>query len=119
MNWKEVSVAPRDQCDNYNNCGGFTPISQRQWSIDNWTDGCVRKTSLECGSDVFVPIAGLKLPDMINFLVNKSMSLEECDLQCRRNCSCTAYANSDIREGGSGCILWFGDLFDLRQFGGT
>ncbi|MCL7022473.1 hypothetical protein MKW94_020013 [Papaver nudicaule] len=77
MNWKEVSVAPRDQCDNYNNCGvngicniaitppceclqGFTPISQRQWSIDNWTDGCVRKTSLECGSDVFVPIAGLK-----------------------------------------------------------
>ncbi|KAK7257274.1 hypothetical protein RIF29_31125 [Crotalaria pallida] len=26
-----------------------------------------------------------------------------------------AYANSDIRRGGSGCVMWFGDLIDLRQ----
>ncbi|KAI3912733.1 hypothetical protein MKW92_039045 [Papaver armeniacum] len=39
----------------------------------------------------------------------------ECNLQCRRNCSCTTYANSDFREGGSGCILWFDDLFDFRH----
>ncbi|MCL7046165.1 hypothetical protein MKW94_016119 [Papaver nudicaule] len=133
MKWSDMSVLPRDQCDSYNYCGvngicniaisppceclrGFTPTTQQQWSIYNWTDGCVRKTSLECGSDIFVPIAGLKLPDMINFLVNKSMSLDECNLQCRRNCSCTAYANSDVRGGGSGCILWFGDLFDFRHF---
>ncbi|RVW12953.1 G-type lectin S-receptor-like serine/threonine-protein kinase RKS1 [Vitis vinifera] len=33
-----------------------------------------------------------------------------------KNCSCTAYANSDIRNGGSGCLLWFGDLIDIREF---
>lgn len=74
------------------------------------------KKNLECASDIFVQIKGLKLPDMIHFLVNKSMSLKECDSECKRNCFCTAYANSDIREGGSGCILWFDDLFDVRNF---
>ncbi|KAI3962709.1 hypothetical protein MKW92_012923 [Papaver armeniacum] len=131
IKWIDMSVFPRDDCDNYNHCGvngicniaisppceclpGFTPTSQQQWSIFNWTGGCVRKTSLECGSDIFVQIKGLKLPDMVKNLVNKSMSLEECKNECKRNCSCTAYANSDIREGGSGCILWFDDLFDFR-----
>ncbi|KAI3885963.1 hypothetical protein MKX03_002722 [Papaver bracteatum] len=131
--WIEMLVLPRDKCDDYNHCGinsicniastptcqcfqGFTAISPQQRSINNWTDGCVRKANLECASDIFVEIEGLKLPDMINFLVNQSMSLKECDSECRRNCSCTAYANSDIREGGSGCILWFDDLFDVRNF---
>ncbi|GAU28725.1 hypothetical protein TSUD_372320 [Trifolium subterraneum] len=29
----------------------------------------------------------------------------------------TAYANTDIRNGGSGCLLWFGDIFDMRLYG--
>jgi hypothetical protein len=29
-------------------------------------------------------------------------------------CNCTAYSNLDIRNGGSGCLLWFGDLVDIR-----
>ncbi|KAI3962710.1 hypothetical protein MKW92_012924 [Papaver armeniacum] len=129
MKWVEMLVLPRDKCDNYNHCGingicniaceclqGFTAISPQQWSSNNWTDGCVRKTNLECGSDKFVQLEGLKLPDMTKILVNESMSLKECESECRRNCSCTAYANSDIREGGSGCILWFDDLFDVRNF---
>ncbi|KAI3912730.1 hypothetical protein MKW92_039042 [Papaver armeniacum] len=133
MKWIEMLVLPRDKCDNYNHCGingicniaidppceclqGFTAISPQQWSSNNWTDGCVRKTNLECGSDKFVQLEGLKLPDMTKFLVNESMSLKECESECRRNCSCTAYANSDIREGGSGCILWYGDLLDVRNF---
>jgi hypothetical protein len=33
-----------------------------------------------------------------------------------KNCSCTAYTNVDIRNGGSGCLLWFGDLVDMRVF---
>ncbi|KAI3849775.1 hypothetical protein MKW98_026689 [Papaver atlanticum] len=122
MKWSDMSMFPRDNCDNYNHCGvngicdiaffppceclrGFKPISQHQWSVNNWTDGCVRNTSLECGSDIFEPIKGIKLPDMVNFSVNKSMSLEECEWECTRNCSC-----------GSGCILWYGDLFDSRSF---
>ncbi|RVW12951.1 Receptor-like serine/threonine-protein kinase SD1-7 [Vitis vinifera] len=35
---------------------------------------------------------------------------------CVRNCSFTPYANSDIREGGSGCLVWFGDLIDIGEF---
>ncbi|KAI3892660.1 hypothetical protein MKW92_045568 [Papaver armeniacum] len=120
MKWIDMVVFPRDKCDNYNYCGvngicniarfppceclrGFKPISQQRWSIENWTDGCVRNTRI-------------KMPDMVNFLVNKSMSIEECEWECMRNCSCTAYANSDIREGGSGCIFWYGDLLDSRSF---
>ncbi|PRQ54525.1 putative non-specific serine/threonine protein kinase [Rosa chinensis] len=34
---------------------------------------------------------------------------------CMKNCSCTAYANSNIREGRSGRLLWLGDLIDLRN----
>nr|GEV29823.1 G-type lectin S-receptor-like serine/threonine-protein kinase At4g27290 [Tanacetum cinerariifolium] len=36
----------------------------------------------------------------------------------RINCSCTAYANLDIRNGGNGCLLWFDDLMDIREFNG-
>ncbi|CAL5402909.1 unnamed protein product [Camellia sinensis] len=45
---------------------------------------------------------------------NESMTLDECRIGCLKNCSCTAYANMDIRGGGSGCFLWFGDLIDIR-----
>ncbi|KAF8396343.1 hypothetical protein HHK36_017960 [Tetracentron sinense] len=45
-----------------------------------------------------------------------NMSLKECKVECLKNCSCTTYANSDIRAGGSGCSLWFGDLNDIREF---
>ncbi|KAM3222711.1 hypothetical protein P3L10_021981 [Capsicum annuum] len=34
---------------------------------------------------------------------------------CSKNCSCMAYSNADIRDGGSGCLLWFNDLLDIRQ----
>ena len=37
-------------------------------------------------------------------------------MKCLNNCSCMAYTNSDIRGNGSGCILWFGDLVDIRQY---
>ena len=35
---------------------------------------------------------------------------------CMKNCSCTAYTNLDIRDGGTGCLLWYGDLIDIRYF---
>lgn len=44
------------------------------------------------------------------------MTLEDCKIKCSSNCSCTAYANTDIREGGKGCLLWFGDLADMREY---
>ncbi|KAL8156549.1 hypothetical protein AgCh_001590 [Apium graveolens] len=48
--------------------------------------------------------------------VDVNMSLEECKRLCLKNCSCTAYANTDIRGSGSGCLLWFDELTDIREF---
>ncbi|KAI9079140.1 hypothetical protein K1719_038866 [Acacia pycnantha] len=43
------------------------------------------------------------------------MTFEECKAKCSQNYSCTAYANSDIRGEGIGCVMWFGDLIDMNQ----
>ena len=47
--------------------------------------------------------------------MNLSMNLEECRVKCMNNCTCMAYSNTNIRDGGSGCAMWFGDLIDIRQ----
>ncbi|KDO54869.1 hypothetical protein CISIN_1g021046mg [Citrus sinensis] len=43
------------------------------------------------------------------------MNLNQCQAKCLKNCSCRAYANSKLTGGGSGCLMWFGDLIDLRK----
>ncbi|KAL8189702.1 hypothetical protein R6Q57_028705 [Mikania cordata] len=42
------------------------------------------------------------------------MNISECEEVCLKNCSCMAYANTNITGEGSGCLLWFNDLFDIR-----
>ncbi|KAI9079149.1 hypothetical protein K1719_038875 [Acacia pycnantha] len=133
--WNTYSFAPMDNCDRYNRCGpngncvlgetpicqclpGFLPKSPRNWNALDWTDGCIRNKSWSCrgkNSDYFVKFSGLKLPDTTYSWVNTSMTLEECKAKCWENCSCNAYSNSDITDGGSGCVMWFGDLVDIRQ----
>jgi len=44
------------------------------------------------------------------------MDLQEFGEACKRNCSCTAYSNLDSEGGGNGCLLWFGDLTDIREY---
>ncbi|KAJ9671909.1 hypothetical protein PVL29_025527 [Vitis rotundifolia] len=132
--WTLYSTAQRDDCDNYAICGaygickidqspkcecmkGFRPKFQSNWDMADWSNGCVRSTPLDCQKgDGFVKYSGVKLPDTQNSWFNESMNLKECASLCSRNCSCTAYGNSDIRGGGSGCLLWFGDLIDIRDF---
>ena len=94
---------------------GFIPRSQEEWNMLNMSKGCTRKTPLNCEKgDGFVKLVGVKLPDMLEFWLNKNMGLKECKEVCFKNCSCKAYANSDVRNGGSGCLMWFGDLIDIR-----
>ncbi|KAK4286002.1 hypothetical protein QN277_002620 [Acacia crassicarpa] len=131
--WEIISANLADQCDNYGLCGayslcdfsssrvchclkGFVPRNVEQWNISDWSGGCVRKALLDCNSlDSFRKYRGVKLPDTSSSRFNKTMSLEECRQSCLRNCSCTAYANLDIRDGGSGCLVWFKDLIDMKQ----
>ncbi|TXG67188.1 hypothetical protein EZV62_008463 [Acer yangbiense] len=99
---------------------GFVPKSQQQWSFNNWSAGCIRKTPLDCQhGDGFVKYEAVKLPDTSHSSTVKYISLVQCKKLCINNCSCTAYATLDIREGGSGCLLWFTDLFDIRDIVGS
>nr|XP_048334413.1 G-type lectin S-receptor-like serine/threonine-protein kinase SD1-1 [Ziziphus jujuba var. spinosa] len=124
---------PYEPCDSYGYCGpngickinrspiceclnGFVPRSQNEWEVLNWSNGCSRKMPLDCRrGEGFIKVVEVKLPDLLDFWLNKSISLHECKEMCLKNCSCTAYANSDIRDGGSGCLMWFGDLVDVRE----
>nr|XP_043607226.1 G-type lectin S-receptor-like serine/threonine-protein kinase At4g27290 [Erigeron canadensis] len=123
-----------DTCSGYGFCGpygscsintyppckcmeGFRPHIENEWNSGNWSSGCQRKKALQCGiGDGFRKLSGVKFPDTRRSWYNRSMTLAECEVACRRNCSCTAYANLDIRNGGSGCLLWFDDLIDIREY---
>ncbi|GJY85429.1 G-type lectin S-receptor-like serine/threonine-protein kinase isoform X1 [Tanacetum coccineum] len=135
QSWRVISTTP-DICDDYAMCGaygvcninnspacscleGFEPRHLEEWNIADFTSGCQRKKPLSCGNedgdgDGFRNISGVKFPDTNNSRYNQSMTLGECELACKKDCSCTAYASLDIRNGGSGCLLWFNDLMDVR-----
>ncbi|CAL5391018.1 unnamed protein product [Camellia sinensis] len=131
--WVLYSSAQNDNCDSYGLCGaygnciinrsppcwcldGFEPRFPRDWEGADWSGGCHRAVQLDCWSDGFVKYSGVKLPDTRESWFNESMSLVECRTVCLMNCSCMGYTSSDIRGEGSGCLVWFGDLIDLREF---
>ncbi|KAK7362982.1 hypothetical protein VNO77_05107 [Canavalia gladiata] len=132
--WSRYWSAPTSQCDNYGTCGpnsncdpldfddfrciclpGFKPKSPNDWYENKVsTGGCVRKQDASvCGNgEGFVKVEGLKIPDTSLAIVKGGLSLEQCEKECLRNCSCTAYAVSDVRNDGSGCLSWHGNLID-------
>ncbi|KAL3636832.1 hypothetical protein CASFOL_019131 [Castilleja foliolosa] len=131
--WNSVYTNPRDPCDDYGQCGpngicridkpvrcecfkGFRPKSHKEWGVQEWSGGCTRIAPLNCESgDGFIEVKQVKFPDMLEFWLNTSMSLEECRDECSRNCDCTAYANPYVTDGGRGCLMWFGDLIDTEE----
>ncbi|XP_027354532.1 receptor-like serine/threonine-protein kinase SD1-8 [Abrus precatorius] len=131
--WNKIWFAPAGDCDHYGLCGpfgicdsngfpvckciqGFNVKNQPQWDLRNFSDGCVKKTKLECGKDRFLHMTNVQLPDTTRVFLNNSMTLLECRNTCLNNCSCTAYANAEITGGGSGCVMWSDNLVDVRQF---
>ncbi|KAM7488828.1 hypothetical protein LguiB_026312 [Lonicera macranthoides] len=131
--WVVYLTAPTDNCDIYALCGAygscnignspvcgcldkFQPRFLQDWDMADWSNGCVRKTPLNCSGDGFLKYSQVKVPDTRNSWFNETMNIEECEAECLRNCSCMAYSDLDITAGGSGCLLWFGDLIDIREF---
>nr|XP_017251119.1 PREDICTED: uncharacterized protein LOC108221773 [Daucus carota subsp. sativus] len=109
-------------CDIKNSprCGclrGFVPKFPEKWKAADWSDGCVRKTRLVCGTkEGFVKYSGVKLPDTRHIRYDLKINLKECENLCLKNCSCTAYANAYVTRGGQGCLLWFSDLIDIGDY---
>jgi hypothetical protein len=133
QDWVIVENGQYDQCEEYAFCGpntrceitrtpicvcldGFTPMSPVDWNFSDWSGGCHRRTPLNCSAkDGFLKYTANKLPDTSTSSFDKSIDLKECERLCLKNCSCTAYTNLDFRAGGSGCLIWFGDLIDMRR----
>ncbi|KAI8552700.1 hypothetical protein RHMOL_Rhmol06G0286800 [Rhododendron molle] len=134
QDWIIYNTSPADTCDNYGSCGAygscdignspmcgcldkFVPRYPKDWDMGDWSNGCMRRTPLACHEgEGFQKYSRVKLPDTQKSWFNETMTLEECGKMCSENCSCMAYANLDIRGGGTGCLLWFGDLIDIREF---
>ncbi|XP_071725863.1 G-type lectin S-receptor-like serine/threonine-protein kinase At4g27290 [Rutidosis leptorrhynchoides] len=136
--WQLSLSLPRDICDTYNICGEygscsldtvtqscacfdekrFVPRDEKRWDTADFSGGCVRRTPLDCknGSDGFIKYSNVKLPDAEDTWFNMSMSLNECEEECLKNCSCMAYANPDTNVGSRGCVIWLSDLKDIRVY---
>ncbi|VVA34786.1 PREDICTED: G-type lectin S-receptor [Prunus dulcis] len=141
--WEVIQSQPNksNDCELYNRCGkfgvcsashgsgsecscmhGFQPTDWDQWIRRNWSDGCSRKTLLQCHrnrtigteendeEDGFVGLRCAKLPDFADLVVRGSD--ENCEEICLKNCSCTAYAFVQ----GIGCMIWTEDLLDVQKF---
>ncbi|KAI3675472.1 hypothetical protein L1987_85062 [Smallanthus sonchifolius] len=137
QDWTLYLAPESDHCDRYAVCKafgscnidnspvceclkGFEPISPEQWRIADWSQGCRRRIRLDCGpGEGFNKYTNVKLPDTRASWYNQTMTLGECEKVCKRNCSCTAYTNSNSSGTGSGCLLWFRDLIDIRTFAET
>ncbi|KAL8241141.1 hypothetical protein R6Q59_014496 [Mikania micrantha] len=131
--WLLYLTTLNDNCDQYGFCGpygvcninnappcacleGFEPKLPEEWSAAKWSNGCKHQiyTTPRKGHN-FMKFSNLKLPDSQNSWFNISISLEECENICATNVSCTAFANTDIRDGKGGCLTWSGELIDIRD----
>ncbi|XP_061353514.1 G-type lectin S-receptor-like serine/threonine-protein kinase At1g11330 [Gastrolobium bilobum] len=142
--WQVTWNSHESDCDVYGICGafascssqgspicsclkGFEPRNKEEWNRQNWTNGCVRSTPLQCErtnnqntsvdsnkADGFLPLQMVKVPD---FAQGSSVTQDTCRSGCLENCSCIAYAYDDA----IGCMSWNGNLIDIQQFpsGGT
>ncbi|XP_039025759.1 G-type lectin S-receptor-like serine/threonine-protein kinase At4g27290 [Hibiscus syriacus] len=73
----------------------FRPKSPERWSSSDFSGGCVHSKPLNCQSgDGFIR-------------ADNRQVLEELFLH--------GYSNLDITRGGSGCVMWIGDLLNIKQ----
>ncbi|KAK6141145.1 hypothetical protein DH2020_025118 [Rehmannia glutinosa] len=128
--WLYDPSTPRQQCEVYAYCGAFGACNQNslpfcsclpgfnhksdiEWSLKDYSGGCVRESNLECENnngrrDKFVMNSYYRLPE--NFRLLTIGSVDECESVCLSNCSCTAYAYDE-----NGCFIWNGELFNLQK----
>uniref|UniRef100_A0A0E0M481 non-specific serine/threonine protein kinase n=1 Tax=Oryza punctata TaxID=4537 RepID=A0A0E0M481_ORYPU len=136
--WNKLGEVP-SECERYGYCGpygychyseaaptcecldGFEPMSTEEWSNGQFSRGCRRMEELRCGSGggEFLAMQGMQLPD--KFLRVRNKTLHECEAECAGNCSCTAYAYTNLSSSSSEkrdatrCLVWIGELIDTQK----
>ncbi|XP_066311001.1 G-type lectin S-receptor-like serine/threonine-protein kinase At2g19130 [Miscanthus floridulus] len=129
QSWQFFWAAPTVQCDVYALCDAFgvcnqrsqppcqcpprfAPAADRDWGLSDWSAGCHRSLSLQCGGNgstvAFLELPGMKLPD--DSLSVAGAQSKACELACLNNCSCQAYTFS-----GGGCAVWHDGFHNLQQ----
>ncbi|KAK9152118.1 hypothetical protein Syun_010427 [Stephania yunnanensis] len=142
QDWMIIWVKPMQPCKVYGICGafsvcsdnnagpsicqclpGFEKYNPKDWDLLDYSGGCIRKTSLQCGDkDNFK-----KLPNMdVSRIIPSADALvvddaKKCESFCLKNCSCDAYAYYKNSSGNSKsfmCLLWYSNLLNIEQLGG-
>ncbi|KAL9678146.1 hypothetical protein QQ045_015985 [Rhodiola kirilowii] len=134
--WNLFWSQPRTQCEVYAFCGafstcnqesttfcsclhGFEPKSVNDWSLNDYSSGCVRKHALKCRTtrtsyedgDKFLLRPNMRLP--VQGESKDVRTREDCELACLSSCTCTAYSY------GENCTVWMSDLIGIQQFSET
>ncbi|KAM1893789.1 hypothetical protein ACFX14_036783 [Malus domestica] len=119
------------KCGKFGNCNvtesgfnctcypGYEPISPQDWDSKDGRGGCKRRQgsrSMCRSGEGFVKMKNVEVPDTSSIKLEKNLSLEACEEECLKNCTCLAYAIEDVTNGGTGCMTWYRDLMDTKQF---
>ncbi|KAF2562656.1 hypothetical protein F2Q70_00019042 [Brassica cretica] len=93
--WTALSTLPTDFCDNHiNYCG----------------------PNAYCELNRFLLLKKMKLPDTKMASFYRRINLKKCEERCLRDCTCTSFAAADVRNGGTGCVMWTRQLNDTRTY---
>jgi Protein kinase domain/D-mannose binding lectin/PAN-like domain len=98
---------------------GFQPASPKEFSVQNFSSGCVRNVSWNCKTDFVFDSDNYRtfhqLDNVANIPYNivaiEVLSQEDCMLFCLRDCSCVAFASR-----GNDCYPWYGELSGITIY---
>ncbi|CAL5321789.1 unnamed protein product [Camellia sinensis] len=108
--WVIFLTSPTDNCDTYKLCGPngncnvgnnpvcdclskFVPQNQKEWGHGDWSNGCVRRTPLDChNGDGFLKYSGHKMPDTRSSWFDRNMINLTSQLEWQEK----KYSSSDL-----------------------
>lgn len=134
--WSLIWWEPRNPCSVIHNCGtfgscntnykqecqclpGFVPVSPKIWNLGDFSGGCIRKTALCGGKEMFLRLKMTKVGKTDSNLPVKNET--ECLNECLSSCQCQAYSyeesdstRRDNPSDGGTCWIWTEELNDLQ-----